>query len=706
MSAAGAAASATPIDPIDRRALVDRHRVVVREIDPRSPLSVGNGEFCFTADLTGLQTFPTDYPVGPRDSAAPDGSLLGTQAQWAWHSEPARETYAIEDSLVEYESPRGPVSYVDMGGSISGGTESGTPERELWLRANPHRIHLGQIGLVRRDRTPLLPEQLDDAEQVLDLWQGSLTSRFRLDGQPVTVSTSCDPDHDRLAVVVESPGLADRLAVRIAFPYGNQAWHDNADWNRPEAHRTELHQDSGSRWTVRRTLDATDYRMTINSPAAEVRTGEDSHELIITADGDRLELLLWFGSEDAAEPEPATAADVGDRSSRFWQQFWTDGAAVDLSQVDDQRAPELERRIVLSQYVTAINCAGSLPPAETGLVCNSWRGKFHLEMHWWHAAHFPLWRRPELLRRSLFFYADILPQARETAHRQGFPGARWPKQVGPEGRESPSTIGPFLIWQQPHPIYLAELVYRATGDRQLLADLADVVFETAHFMAGYAVRTEAGFELGPPLVPAQESYGGQRATVVNPTFELVYWHWALRVANQWRTRLGLPIEDHWQQVADGMVEPTVRNGQYEAIGVEPWTIRTDHPSMLCALGVLPATDKINSEIMSATLDAVLSDWNWQSTWGWDYPVIAMCAARLGRSDLAVDALLMGADKNTVLPNGHNRQTASLPLYLPGNGGLLTAVALMAGGWDNGPDRNAPGFPADWSVRSEGLNPLP
>ena len=46
------------------------------------------------------------------------------------------------------------------------------------------------------------------------------------------------------------------------------------------------------------------------------------------------------------------------------------------------------------------------------------------------------------------------------------------------------------------------------------------------------------------------------------------------------------------------------------------------------------------------------------------------------------------------------------LHLPGNGGLLAAVALMAAGWDNGPDRHAPGFPSGWTVEWEGLVPAP
>ena len=42
---------------IDRKALVMRHNVTQTHIDKLSPLSVGNGRFCYTADITGMQTF-------------------------------------------------------------------------------------------------------------------------------------------------------------------------------------------------------------------------------------------------------------------------------------------------------------------------------------------------------------------------------------------------------------------------------------------------------------------------------------------------------------------------------------------------------------------------------------------------------------------------------------------------------------------------
>lgn len=723
MTAGGGSHQVEPVSgaSIDRRALVDRHRVVMRGIDPRSPLSVGNGGFCFTADITGLQSLSDCYPIAPRDPQTSNGTLLGTFTEWGWHSEPGGECYNLDDSRVWYQSRHGAVPYVDMGGSISGGTERGTPDNELWLRSNPHRLHLGLIGFAPlgenggADPQSLTASDITEPHQILDLWTGRLESSFRWRNQPVSVATLCDPERSQLVLSIRSRSLRNALGVRLLFPYGNGAWHNAADWTNPTRHETQLAQTGPDSWTIYRHLDDAAYQVSLQAHEDADVQMLSAHAIMVAASTDRLDLVVSF-SPGAGSSYPnrsfasAAAADtarsVRRRTEEQWAGFWESGGAIDLSDVRDERGTELERRIVLSQYLTAINCAGSMPPAETGLVCNSWRGKFHLEMYWWHAAHFALWNRPALLRRSLNWYQHCLPSARETAHRQGFRGARWPKQVGPDGRETPSTIGPFLIWQQPHPIYLAELIYRATPERQVLEEFAEIVFQTADFMAGYAVATDRGYELGPPLVPAQESYGGMLDEVINPAYELVYWHWALQVANNWRQRLGLPRNASWRAVSAGIVSPTVRDRTYAAIGTQPWTIRTDHPSLLCALGVLPKTSRVDETIMSDTLDSVLTEWDWETTWGWDYPTIAMCATRLGRPETAVDALLREDHKNTALPNGHNRQSGSLPVYLPGNGGLLATTALMARGWDDGPVRTNPGFPADWPVRAEGLIPAP
>jgi protein-glucosylgalactosylhydroxylysine glucosidase len=204
-------------------------------------------------------------------------------------------------------------------------------------------------------------------------------------------------------------------------------------------------------------------------------------------------------------------------SAAHWQSFWSDGGTLDLSGSADERASELERRVVLSEYLTAIQCAGTRPPQETGETFNSWFGKSHLEMHWWHAAHFPLWGRSPMLERSLPWYSLILPRARQIAARQGYLGARWPEMVGPDGRESPSGIGVFLIWQQPHPIYLAELVYRADAQRAVLERYKNIVFASAEFMASDPSwdQSTQRYVLGPPLVAHREQVpelaGGEAA---------------------------------------------------------------------------------------------------------------------------------------------------------------------------------------------------
>ena len=89
-------------------------------------------------------------------------------------------------------------------------------------------------------------------------------------------------------------------------------------------------------------------------------------------------------------------------------------------------------------------------------------------------------------------------------------------------------------------------------------------------------------------------------------------------------------------------------------------------------------------------------------------MLAMTAARLGEPERAVDALLLDTPKNAYRLNGHNHQRPGLTIYLPGNGGLLSAVAMMAAGWDGAPERHAPGFPDDgrWTVRWEGLRRMP
>ncbi len=668
---------------IDRRALVRRHNPVIRAFDAFAPLSLGNGRFAFTADITGLQTFPADYEPG---------IPLCTQSHWGWHSFPPLAD-AGELRLNQYDTYGRKVGYPTGAG--------GQQELYNWLRQNPHRLNLGRIGFDFGGRAARI-EDLHDLEQTLDLWTGILSSRFRIGDIPVAVRTACHPGADILAVEIESPLIAGIAAV-FDFPYGSPEI-TASDWKREDAHTTSVVRERAGHLELDRRLDATSYAVAVAWDGEARMERRGAHRFALrAAGGTRLALRCRFSAKRETAPVPETAA-VFTASERHWNGFWPGGGAVELEGSRDPRARELERRVVLSQYLTAIQCAGSLPPQETGLTCNSWYGKFHLEMHWWHAVHFAYWGRLPLLDRSLDWYAAILPAARQTARAQGYRGARWPKMAGPEGRDSPSPIGPLLIWQQPHPLYYAELCYRARPDRATLERFRAIVFDTADFMASFAHWDGRRFVLGPPVIPAQENH--RPAETWNPTYEIEYWRWGLAVAQRWRERLGMQREPAWDKVRANLSPLPVKDGVYLAHENCPNTFtekNADHPSMLAALGVLPG-EGVDRETMRRTLRTVMKVWKWTDAWGWDFPMTAMTAARLGERDIAVDALLMETPKNRYLPNCHNWQRKNLPLYLPGNGGLLAAVAMMASGWEGSAGRNAPGFPAgQWAVRWEGLS---
>ncbi|MGC5170678.1 hypothetical protein ACLQ2Q_08485 [Microbacterium sp. DT81.1] len=684
---------------IDRERVVRRHNVTVNVPHPEHVITVGNGDFAYTADITGMQTFTGYHDQSAAIRQGRTAVNTATMSSWGWHEMPNPEGFVIDDAMSEHQTRRGPVRYPDrhdMEGAMRGHV---TDENRAgaWLNANPQRLDLGRIGLSFHDEhgepREVSPEDLADTEQELDLWSGVLQSRFRYDGADVTVETIADPGTATVGFRIRSVLLmGERLRVALRFPYASAGFFQTSAWDAPDSHASTLAVD-GDVATIHRVLDGTAYRVDLAHPAATTLAGEAAHTFEVTAEASEMDLVAKFTQGESADELP-TFDDLAAASARSWKRFWLSGAALDLGESDDPRAHELERRVVLSQYLTAVNCAGAMPPAETGLITNSWQGKAHLEMHFWHAAHFATWGRPELLERSLPWYLSILDRARSTAANQGYRGARWPKQVGPDGRESPDPIGSFLIWQQPHVLYMLDLVWRASSASKrtaLVVEYADLVNDTAEFMASFAEERDGAFHLLSPVMPAQEFY--DVTTTEDPIYELASWWWGLEVAQQWRHRQGLDRHQEWTDVQARMATPFVQDGRYTAIATEPYLRRDDHPALLAAFGVIPPTPVIDPETMRATLHDVLETWEWPTAWGWDFPVMAMTAARLGRPDIAVDALLRDEVKNQFTLVGHNSQMGSiLPIYLPGNGSLLAAVSLLA----------TTGFPESWNAKTEGF----
>jgi hypothetical protein len=707
---------------IDRRALVQRHNPVLTSAHPTGVLTVGNGDAALSVDLSGLQTFPAYHSLVPDPQRVVQDGLSGlpeqpkrpfdiddfqiplrTQSTWGWYeTRPVRE-FRYEETVTEHETARGPVQYADkMGLQRAGDPIAEEFEAGAWFHFNPRRTHLGRLALVRSSGGRQLsnPEVVQDVRTELDLWSGRVRAEYTLEGERVVVTTVADPVMHRFATRVESTLLRRGWAVAWVFDAQPDEF---ASFEGPLAEHTAWSRPSDSRWVAHRQVEASTYDVDVVTTGALSASGDDA--VIATTDQASLEVVVTLspgheGSDAVALPR---FSDVLTASSAWWQEHWEAGAAVSFDGSSDERARELERRVVLSQYLTAVNGAGATPPAETGLTYNTWTGKFHLEMHWWHAAHFAMWSRGHLLERSLDWYHSALDAARATAQWQGYRGARWPKHTDPSARESPSNIGVFLVWQQPHLIYLLELLRQGGRDLDFMSTHYPLIEATAEFMGDFVDERNGSFVLPPPLIPAQESYLADRATNESPTFELAYWVWALSVANEWRAHLGLPIREDWDRIARSMRRPAqLPDGTYAAIATAPFLIREDHPSMLMALGWLPDTGVIDPEVMSATLEQVWNQWDLQSTWGWDYPVMAMTAARLGDLGRAIDALLLPSPKNEFLPNGHNPQVPGfLTLYLPANGGLLAAVAHIAAALDSGAE-----LPAGWEITVEGLRALP
>ena len=723
--------------PINRHALVTRNNPHVTQIEPLHSLTVGNGRFAFTADATGLQTFPEYYK---------DGLSLGTYSEWGWHSFPNTENYQMIETLQYHPLPGHPHGVYAV--QFPEGPERCAKAAE-WFRANPHRLHLGNIGF-----DSLSVNDISKVDQTLDMWKGELHSRFLWKKSPVAVTTSCHGDSDIISASVSS---AARPAVVIRFPYPTgEAADDASCWTADDRHSTDIILSQPHRVLVRRSIDSTIYYVEITWSGQVTLSQAGKNKLKLTPAENKWTFNVGFYEQQPSVSQPDYKTCLLS-ANHCWMEYWQTTGVIDFSSCTDERAPLLERRIILSQYLLRSQEAQNYPPAETGLTYNTWYGKFHLEMVMWHSFHYALWNKADLLEKQLKWYKTAMPMARNIAERQGFDGIRWMKMTDPSSKEAPSDVGSFIIWQQPHVIYMAELIYRARPSQEFLRQYADMVEQTAAFMAAFVNYDSTNNRyIIQGACAANESYNEQ--TTLNPAFEMAYWHFGLTVAQKWRERLGKKRHTEWDKILaglapltsspDGIYLPAEKgrgipdfvngipaeklpempaggfiNGQRPKESVssvsqtgsesnkrqkDPFYVTGTSSENLLAYGMLPDSRLIDLEKMQKTLVRAVENWNWAGgSWSWNYPTLTMNATRLLQPEIALRAVTMDNRDDLLLPSGNNYRSTRLRSYLPGNGGLLLAVSMMCAGWDGCPVVN-PGFPKDgkWNVRWEGLQPLP
>ena len=759
----GLSAGAEPNSPIDRHALVSRHDIDWPSLDGEIPL--GNGNFAFNADGTGLET------VGGN-----------TMCHWCWHSFPLPAGVTPND-IKPWATPNH--------GRLKLPLTTREPEPIYdWVRLNPQPLNLGRIGFINAAGERLSATDIKVDSRHLELWTGLLTSHFTYLGQPVAVQTCVDPKSDTVAVAVESPLLRDgQLQVKLDFPAPAQAvgaWV--GDYSQAAGHQTTVVRQTQHEFQLQRTIDDVQYEVglsgrgfAVSRPVAihpqieNARYGADAggwtnctavvaealrehesvtanndlfgdpavnhpkqleiqyrldgkklikqlaenetwsigtspHQFILApaAGTETMDFTCHFGTNTAEQSEGSFGA-IKAACAAAWPAFWNSGGAIDLSGSRDPRWKELERRIVLSQYELAAQSAGDNPPAEVGLTgTDPWCGKWHFEMIWWHLAHYALWDRWPMAEKALSIYRRVSPEAAAIARNFDYQGLMWPKSTGPNGYNDGYPIEMSLLWREPHPIFFAELDYRLHPTGATLAKWKDIVLGTASFMADYPTLDPATGQYNlDPVFPASEGESSPLRT--NTVFEIAYWHVGLEMAQQWRRRLGLPREAHWDEVTRHLAPLPEKDGLYifSNFRADTFITRTfDHVDNIGIAGMLPPFPGLDPATAKRTVEEVGRSWNWDGTWGWDFPWMAMAAARVGDPKLAIEALANSSGKNHYDERGIC--TGGPGPYLPGNGGLLYAVAMMAAGWDGSPHRDAPGFPDDgsWTVRWEGLKPAP
>lgn len=628
----------------------------------------------------------------------------------------------------------------------------------------------------------------------------------------VTVTSLVHPDVDMIGTRIQwslintSSATLPPLALRLAFSYGTGTGSVN-DWSDNGLSITTIVQQSLTNITFMRILDSDSYRIDCswsNPLWTIINTNLNAFDLIpfsvtnLSTTGSIDFMCLFTPGYNLSYPVgkwmpwmqekiastlsiqsnlPLSLDTVAPLTALMWSTYWTNGAFLDLaSNTDDPRAFELERRMILSQYLLRIHNAGAEPPAETGLLGpNAWSNKHHLEMRFWHHTHWLMWNRPDLLYRSNGFYIDLLPNVTAYAQFQGYKGARWLKETAsvmnrtggidvkwlgsdyasfPFGNpddygtlltwEAAELANAAVVWQQPHPIWIADLhrqVLNSTnGSTVALAfmqEMMNIVFDTADYLSTrvYFNSTDNSYWLGPPILGAEEMGGGM--LLRNPGFELVYFALALDIANEWKNLLNQPVNPVWSDVATRMSKPYVDPGanpdlltysfnydcacvmnistycpsdRFGKVACRPLT---SHPSMVGLFGMINGRKRgdvygVNLTILNNTVYYVVNNWGWgnlmtaTNVWGWDFPFTAMAMTRLQWSTEAIiNFLLLPVFKNTYLPNGHNFQGNGLPAYLPGNGGILLALSLLAGGTSDNPNQ-INYFPTDWQIQSEGF----
>ncbi len=612
------------------KTIVDQFNVLYKGLDFEQPLSVGNGNLAVTVDGLGTQTFYQEYQAIPLISMSHTCWITNSNRP---HIEP--KCYQAHSHKVRY--------FTDP---------TNQEEDYKALRSYPYQFHFFLYQLFFKDHL-LETQEVKDVAQELNIYDGIITSTFSF--QQRKIQTICKVDEQKQVFRFEI-NQAKGLHIRIYFPKSSSSRNASLF---PLCDTYEWYEGKITRHTENESFFAFLY--------TNMKITKRQVYLDLEIDKDNAYFEMAIGTQERYSEHASFFTDV---KTRLFDSI-QDGLKEDLCQ-------ELNRRLILSIYLLKVNSSGQYPASETGLTLNSWYSKFHLEMHPWHSLWMAKYGLEERLEGQLEYYLQILMKAQERASYQGYRGARLPKMTSIEGEDSPSNIGPLLLWQQPHLFLMIDAIYQVNQNIRIIEKYYSLLLELIVFLESFVYLGEDGFyHLDQPIIPAQECY--DPILTKDPIFEVEYARYAFQKIIEFSNILHIKPKQQWQEIIDHFVLPAQNQSYYlachDAQGEETYDrFAFDHPLVLMPYSLF-MSDRINQEKMKRTYNQVLKNYDMEKLWGWDFPMMAMTAIHLGMKKEALQILLCNTPKNKYLKNGHNPQgnRKDLPVYLPGNGSFLLAA---------------------------------
>lgn len=499
-------------------------------------------------------------------------------------------------------------------------------------RQYPFKYSFMQILLYDNDKLIDI-NNIKDVKQELDLYKGIVTSSFNYKEKNNKTTSFIYQDHDEFNFKLQSDNL--NLALKFNYP---------------------SYTKNGYRLDILPNVLVKEDRITLlyddkNSLSFKLKSSS-KYQIV--------ENTLIFDDNNVSFSLALDEIKEGKLLDEFWK---CDNGII----IDNE---ELVKKMVLSKYLLHVNSTGIYPPQESGLTYNCWNSKFHLEMHLIHSLWNIYNNHVGDLVKNFDYYLSIMPSALKRASLNGYKGLRFPKMTGPDGEDSPSNIGPLLIWQAPHILFMLQEIYYLYNKENIIKKYEPLISGTIDFMISFLTLKDSKYQMLDPLLEACESIPLDRCQ--NPSFELEYWRYTLERQPKIDTVLYGHQRYDYLDITSKIITPKEDDGIYlKTYGViDKYDLYKDHPTE----GFLMSFFKskiVDKEKMVKTIDYILKNMDLSSYWGWDFPFLGLSLLNCGEIEKSIEVTQLNTINNQYLYNGYNTSPRDdLKAYLPGNGAFL------------------------------------